>query len=344
MTIEQGEKGAKKGGRKWPKRVGMVVGSVVALLGMAAGVLELRSPSQRPVDATKRYGASSPERVARGKYIANAEAHCMDCHSERDWKTHGGPALPGLEGAGWNVPAAENHMPGRVFAPNITPDVETGIGALSDDAIARALREGVSHDGRALFMMPWKNFRGLSDDDVGAVIAYLRSLAPVSKRREVTKIDPPVSWMVKAMPEPLTAPVPATTTTDPVARGRHLAQVGQCQDCHTPVDARHQPLPGMAFAGGQEFVLGGVTYRSANITPHASGISHYDEALFIKTIRTGNVGGRRLAPIMPWLAMRDLSDDDLKALWAYLKTVAPVAHDVERAPLEVAANPTVAEH
>jgi mono/diheme cytochrome c family protein len=335
MTIET---------KKWLKRLGMGLGGVVLLAGGAATVLELRGPSQRPVDAAKRYGEATPARVARGKYIATAEAHCMDCHSERDWKTHGGPAKQGLEGAGWDVPAAENHMPGRVFASNITPDAETGLGAVSDDAIARAVREGVGHDGRALFMMPWENFRGLSDDDVGALIAYLRTLAPVSKRREVTQIAAPVRWIVKAMPKPLTAPVAATTTTDPIARGRHLSEVGQCQSCHTPVDARHQPLPGMAFAGGQEFVLGGVTYRSANITPHASGISHYDEALFIKTIRTGNVGGRRLAPIMPWLAMRDLSDDDLKALWAYLKTVAPVAHDVERAPLEVAANPTVAEH
>lgn len=329
---------------KWLKRIGLAVGGVVVLAGAAAAALEFRGPSQRPIDASKRLAVATPERVARGKYIVEAEAHCMDCHSERDWKTHGGPALPGLAGSGWDVPYAENHMPGRVFAPNLTPDAETGIGALPDDAIARAVREGVSHDGRALFMMPWQDFRGLSDEDVAAMIAYLRTLAPVSKRREVTQIVAPVRWFLKAQPKPLAAPVAETAATDPVARGRHLAEVGQCQTCHTPVDARHQPLPGMAFAGGQEFVIGGVPYRSSNITPHASGISHYDEALFVRTMRTGNIGGRRLAPIMPWLAMRNLTDADLKALWAYLKTVAPIAHDVERAPVQIAANPAIDEH
>jgi mono/diheme cytochrome c family protein len=193
-------------------------------------------------------------------------------------------------------------------------------------------------------MMPWQSFRGMSDEDVAAVIAYLRTLAPVAKRREPTRIDAPVRWFLEAQPKPLRAPVAAAPATDAVARGRHLAQVGQCESCHTPVDARHQPLPGMAFAGGQQFVIAGVPYRSANITPHPSGISHYDEALFIRAMRTGNVGGRRLAPVMPWLAMSKLTDDDLKALWAYLKTVTPVAHDVERTPVEVAANPLVAEH
>ena len=85
----------------------------------------------------------------------------------------------------------------------------------------------------------------------------------------------------------------------------------------------------MAFSGGQEFSIGGVHYRSANITPHASGIAHYDEALFIKTMRTGNIGGRRLSPVMPFAEVGKLTDADLKALWAYLKSLPPVAHDVE---------------
>jgi hypothetical protein len=97
----------------------------------------------------------------------------------------------------------------------------------------------------------------------------------------------------------------------------------------------------MAFAGGQEFVVGGTLYRSANITPHASGIAHYNEELFVKTMRTGNVGGRRISPVMPWLEIRKLTDDDIKALWAYLKTLPPVAHDVERTPVVVADNPAV---
>lgn len=327
---------------KWLKRTGLVLAALVALAGGAGAVLELRSPKMRPVDPTRRYEAT-PARVARGRYIVEAEAHCMLCHSEHDWTTHGAPESPGLSGAGWDVPWAENQMPGRVFAPNITPDRETGIGALPDDAVARAIREGVSHDGRALFMMPWTAFRHFSDEELTSAIAYLRTIPPVKKKREPTQIQIPVRWILKRTPEPLAAPVPEADVSDPIKLGRHLAEVGQCQDCHTPVDGRHQPLPGMAFAGGQEFVVGGVRTRSANITPHASGIAHYDEALFIRTIRTGNIGGRRLSPVMPWWAMRKLTDGDLKALWAFLKTVPPVAHDVERVPVDVKDNPEINE-
>jgi len=122
-------------------------------------------------------------------------------------------------------------------------------------------------------MMPWRDFRSFSDEDVASVVAYLRTLAPVKKARGTTAITVPVRWFLKAGPEPLTAPVAEPAAKDPVARGRHLAEVGQCQSCHTPVDARHQPLAGMAFAGGQELVIDGVRYRSANITPDPSGIA-----------------------------------------------------------------------
>ena len=100
----------------------------------------------------------------------------------------------------------------------------------------------------------------------------------------------------------------------------------------------------MAFAGGQEFTIDGVRYRSSNITPDASGISYFSEELFIRTMRTGNIGGRRLAPIMPWSEIRKLTDDDLKALWAFLKTVTPVAHEVERTLVDLKDNPAIDDH
>jgi hypothetical protein len=304
--------------------------------------LEVRSPKARAVDPQKRL--ATPEHVARGRYIVESVSHCMLCHSEHDWGTHGAPIIPGTKGSGWDVPAAENHMPGRVFAPNITPDPETGIGGVPDDAIARAIREGVGRDGHALFMMPWPQFRQFSDEEVAAVVSYLRTLPPVRKQRPPTEIQIPVRWLMKGLPQPLTEPVREADVSDPMKRGKHLVEVGLCEDCHTPVNARHEPLPGMAFAGGQEFVVNGTVYRSANITPHASGLAHYDEALFVKTMRTGNIGGRRLSPVMPWRDVGSLTDDDLKAVWAYLKTIPPVAHDVVRTPVEVKDNPEIDEH
>ena len=327
---------------KWGKRVGVGFAGLALLVGGAAAFMELRSPRMRAVDASKKV-ALTPERVARGRYLVEGVAHCMRCHSDHDWKMHGAPEVAGLSGAGWDVPWRDNKMPGPVFATNLTPDPETGLGNVPDDAIARAIREGVGHDGRALFMMPSRSFRSFSDEEVASVIAYLRSIPAVRKPRGTTNIAAPVRWFLKAEPEPLAAPVPDADESTPVARGRRLAELGQCALCHTPVDARHQPLAGMAFAGGQQFVIDGVTYRSPNITPDASGIAHYDEALFVRTMRTGNVGARRLAPVMPWWEIRKLTDDDLKALWAYLKTVRPVAHDVERADVTLADNPAIDE-
>jgi mono/diheme cytochrome c family protein len=326
--------------KTWLGRLAVGVGVLVVIACTGAAVLQLRSPSMRPVDPARRFAASA-ERVARGRYIVEAEAHCLHCHSERDWKTHGAPVLPGLTGAGWDVPWADNHMPGPVFAPNLTPDPQTGLGAIPDDAVARAIREGVSQDGRALFMMPWQNYRALSDEDVASVVVYLRTLPAVKKARGTTAIRPPVSWFLKSAPAALTAPVMTPVASEPVARGKQLAEIGQCRTCHTPVDERHQPLPGKDFAGGQPFTIDGVRYLSSNITPDPSGISYYSEELFIRTMRTGNVGGRRLAPIMPWADIGKLTDADLKALWAYLKTVTPVAHDVERTPVDLRDNPAI---
>ena len=328
---------------KWLKSIGIVVLGLLVLGGGFAGYMELRGPNMRPLDETKKFG-STPERIAKGRYLVETQLHCFLCHSERDWTTHGAPTLPGMLGAGWDVPWAENKMPGKVFAPNITSDPETGIGSHSDDALARALREGVSRDGRALFMMPWQSYRNLSDEELASVIAYLRTLPPVKKQRAQTEIIVPVRWILKTMTKPLTAPVPEPDQSTPEKRGKHLAELGECRECHTPVNERHEPLPGLDFAGGQEFRGPWGLTRSSNITPHASGLAHYDQALFIRTMRTGNIGGRRLSSLMPWEDVGKLTDDDLKALWAYLKTIPPIAHDVPREPVNVKDNPAIKEH
>jgi mono/diheme cytochrome c family protein len=322
----------------WLKRIGAGIGALGGLAGLGMAYLALRSPPMRPIDGTLKVQAT-PALIERGRYLVEAHARCLRCHSENDWRTHGGPPLAGGRGAGWDIPSAAR-MPGRVIAPNITSDVETGIGALPDDAIRRAVREGVGHDGRALFMMPWEDYRHLSDQEMAAIIAYLRTLPAIERRRETTAIRAPIRWFIKSKPRPLTEPVPEPDLSDPVARGKHLAEIGLCRKCHTPVDGRHEPLPGLAFAGGTEVEVGGLS-RAANITPHASGIAHYSEALFIRTMRTGNIGGRRLHPLMPWYEIRKLSDPDLKALWAYLTSLPPIAHDVPRAPVDLKDNPEV---
>ena len=285
-------------------------------------------PRARPLTARKF--ESTPERLARGEYLVNHVTDCMSCHAEHDWTAHDAPTLLGTLGAGQDISLLKG-LPGQVVAPNITPDLETGAGTWSDDQFGRAIREGVGHDGRALFpFMPYQAFRSLSDEDLASVIVYLRSLPPIRKQRPPTQLIFPVSYLIRSAPQPLDAPVPEPDLSTPEKRGKYLVTIAGCAGCHTPQDAHGQPLPGMDFAGG--FILDGPWGRvaSANITPDPSGIPYYDVGMFTEVMRTGFVGGaRKLNQIMPWHAFRGMTDEDLAAIFAYLKTVKPVSHHVE---------------
>ncbi len=278
---------------------------------------------------TARKFDSTPARFARGEYLVNNVTDCMDCHAEHDWTQHDAPVLPGTLGSGQDMSILKG-FPGQVVAPNITSDPETGAGNWSDDQLARAIREGVGHDGRALFpFMPYPDFRNMSDEDLASIIVYLRALPPVKKQRPPTALIFPVKYLIRSVPQPINAPVPDPDVSTPEKRGKYLVAVAGCTDCHTPADAHGQPLPGMDFAGG--FVLDGPWGRavSANITPDPSGIPYYDEALFIQTMRTGFVKARKLSQIMPWRTYRGMTDQDLAAIFAYIKTLKPVQHRVD---------------
>lgn len=281
-------------------------------------------PKARAV--TNRTFNATPARLERGKYLVENVTGCLHCHSDRDWKGDGSP-VKGREGAG----AFFYGAPGTMHAPNITSDKETGVGTWSDDELARAIREGVSRDGRALFpIMPYMNYRTMSDEDLAAVIVYLRTLPPIRNAVEKPKLDFPLNFLVNTMPQPLDSPVPAADVSTQIKRGEHLLTLASCSDCHTPQE-KGAPIPGMFLAGG--FMLneppGEVT--STNITPDPSGIPYYDETLFLEMMRTGTVKARKLNMTMPWNLYGKMTDDDLKAIFAYLKTVPAVNHKVDNA-------------
>jgi mono/diheme cytochrome c family protein len=278
-------------------------------------------PRSRPL--TGRVFERTPERWARGKYLVESVTPCMVCHSPHDWTKHDAPITPGMEGAGSDMSVLKG-LPGRVVAPNLTPDRETGTGNWSDDTLARAIREGIGHDGRALFpMMPYEHFRHLPDEDLASIIVYLRSLPAVRNVLPSTEIIFPVKYLIRSVPEPIVAPVPPLDLSDPVKRGAYLVNIAVCAVCHTP-QVNGQPVAGMQFGGGQLFEGPWGNAVSANLTPGPSGIPYYDEALFIQTIRTGYMRGRELNQIMPWHVFRNMTDDDLKAMFAYLKTLKPL--------------------
>ncbi len=278
---------------------------------------------------TARKFDSTPVRVERGQYLVMNALDCMDCHSEHDWTQHDAPIIPGTLGAGQDMNMLKG-FPGQISAPNITPDPETGAGTWTDDQLARAIREGVGHDGRALFpFMPYPDFRNLSDEDIASIVVYLRSLPPIKKQRQPTALIFPVKYLIRSVPRPIDEPVPQPDVSTPEKRGEYLVRIAGCTDCHTPQDAHGQPLPGMEFSGG--FILEGPwgTVATANLTQDPSGIPYYDQAMFTQTMRTGFVKARKLSQIMPWHTYRGMTDEDLAAIFAYVKTFKPVRHHVD---------------
>lgn len=278
-------------------------------------------PRQRPL-TDARFEASA-QRLDRGRYLAEHLLQCFICHSERDWDTPGAPPIPGRKGAG--VVLSE-HDERRIVAPNITPDVETGAGSWTDDMLARAIREGIGHDGRALFWGMWyQSFSILSDEDLASVVVYLRSIPPVRNALPATRLLPDELAMIAAAPTPITAPVYGPPPGDRIARGRYLVGLADCAGCHT---SWYSPrMPGL-LAGGNLIERGSRSAYSSNITPHASGAG-YPTDTFITVMRTGKGGS--LSGIMPWIVFGGLTDDDLAVIHEFLGNVQPVAHYIGNA-------------
>ena len=317
-------------GRVWKWTAGTAVGLVLLLaiaITATVGWRPFVGPRARPLTA-RRFEAT-PERLKRGQYIATALSGCLYCHTPHDWKAPGEPMIAGMEGAGGVLPYSD--LPGRVVAPNITPDKETGAGTWTDDQLARGIREGIGHDGRALFpLMPYEQYRRMSDEDLASVIVYLRSLPAVRQSLPQTEIIFPVKYLIRSVPQPLTTAVryDDLEPKDQVRRGERLVHLAGCIDCHSPAK-QGQAIAGLDWGGGFGFPGPWGFVASANITPDPSGIPFYDEALFLEVLHTGSVKARKLSSIMPVMVYRNLSDDDLKAMFAFLRTIKPVKHRVD---------------
>jgi mono/diheme cytochrome c family protein len=323
----------------WKRALLYVVLTIVVVAGASAAWLMLRKPAQ--VAAVDIKVPMTPERIARGKYIFENLADCEGCHSQRDFSRVGGPEVISGCGRGNVLSDVLKGMPGRVVAPNITPDPETGIGKWTDGEKIRAIREGVDRDGRALFpMMPYVEYRHMSDDDVQAVVAFLDSLPPIRNPLPVTELKFPVNVMIKFAPQPA-GTVPPPNPADTMHYGEYLATVGGCGSCHT-LQEKGRPVEGMKFAGGQQFVTTIGTVVTANITPDPdTGIGKWSEEFFVKKFAEYReyaeqgpppLPGPQAFTLMPWLGMSHLSPEDLKAIYAYLHAVKPVRHYVERHP------------
>lgn len=275
------------------------------------------SPRARPL--TDRVFARTPERLERGRYLAEGILECVLCHTERDTVRPGYPPREDRTMAGRVLWERDGY---RLVAPNLTPDTATGAGAWPDDALARAIREGVGHDGRALAgKMDWEGYRVLSDEEVAALVVWLRSLPPIRHELPPRRLPPERLAELAGEPEPLTRPVPEPTFAGPVERGERLVRLAACGGCHTNwyVD----PMPGR-FAGGNEVGPAGEPVFSSNLTPDVSGLGGWSRKQFLRVMRTGK--GGTLHPVMPWVAYRHMTDRDLGAIYLALRTLPPVRH------------------
>jgi mono/diheme cytochrome c family protein len=267
-------------------------------------------------------GTSKPR--PNGEYLVESVAICFECHSERDFSKPGWPIPPGRKGSGRILRGEGTADP--IVAPNISPDKETGIGAWTDEEIKRAIIGGISRHGRQLHPeMPYHYFNLLSAPELKAMVMYLRSMPPVKNAlpKMPNYVAGPNSPRVPMDSIQLTAP------SDAIKRGQYLVRLAGCETCHTPRNVEGF-IKGMEFAGGSVFRHRNEEADAAsNLTPDPTGIGSYNEQQFIQIIRTGHSGGRAINSAMPWHFYRNMTDSDLKAIFAYLKALPPISHKID---------------
>ena len=252
--------------------------------------------------------------LERGRYLLNTIAACGNCHTPQG---PDGP-LPGKDLAGGLL---FDETAFKVYSTNITPDKRTGIGSWTDAQIVTAIREGKRPDGSLIRPpMPFDMYRQLSDTDVKAIVAYLRSVKPVENT--VPKAD--YRMPLPSAYGPPVGKVADVPRSDNVAYGRYLAgPVGHCIVCHTPMDDKGQSeFAARLGAGGMNFPGPWGVSVSANITP--TGLKKYSDAQLKTAITKGlRPDGTRLKPPMAVPYYANISATDMDALVAYLRSLPP---------------------
>jgi mono/diheme cytochrome c family protein len=283
--------------------IGFVLGGLVLVAVLALGGVYLNAQrllGQRPTNPVSALSVSgTPEQVERGRYLVTAIPGCVSCHASNPTSVP-----PVLDGALMHDAAPF----GEFYAPNLTPGGR--LRDYTDGELERAIREGIGRDGRALAIMPSQNFRKMPDEDVAAIIAYLRTQP--SLEHETPPLRPNVLGYVLigtglAAPsvQPPVSDVTAPDRAPTPAYGEYLTHIGDCRACHG------------GLLDGQNRATG------APAGPNLRVVKGWTEDQFIMTLRAGiDPTGHALDPkVMPWPQFGRATDDDLRALYAYLTSL-----------------------
>ena len=317
------------------KKLIFITSTVVAI---ALIIFACNDKSKEPGATTLSKDDSLKQQLERGKYLSHAVVNCVDCHSTLDTSKFSAPVVPGTEGGGGLalheiLPA---DIPGRMWVPNITP---YALKDWTDGEIARAITQGVNKKGDTLFpLMPYHGLSRMANEDVEAVVAYLRSLKPIEASFPARELFipaaafgplPNVDYKKNARPD----------TADKVKYGEYLVTIGHCTDCHTPVTKEKMPIMDKFLSGGQQFKLPTFEVTVSNITPDSvTGLGTWTEAMFLAKFRTNSTPEMlatkpgKANTLMPWSFYGTMTDSDLKAIYAYLRTVPPIKNKVEKWP------------
>lgn len=320
--------------KKFFKILAYLISGIIVL---AAGLLiYVKAALPNVGDAQNIKISYTPEKIERGRYLANYVASCTDCHSTRDWTKFAGPIVEGTIGKGGERFDRKAGFPGEYYSKNITP---AGISRYTDGELLRLITAGVTKEGRAMFpVMPYVYYGKMDTEDIEAIIAYIRSFSPIENQVPESVSDFPMNFIINTIPKKST-PQKRPPETDRLAYGQYLVNAAACIECHTKVD-KGQIIEKLAYAGGREFMMpDGSILRSANITPDPStGIGSWKEEMFINkftsyadssyqppTIKPGEFN-----TVMPWNMYGRMNKEDLSAIYTYLKSIQPVKNSVEK--------------
>jgi len=274
----------------------------------------------------------TPQRLARGEYLATSVMACIDCHSLRDFTKFTGPLTGNPFAGGGEEFTKKQGAPGNFYAPNLTP---FHLKDWTDGEIYRAITTGVSKDGRALFpAMPSHLYGQASQEDIYSVIAFLRTLPTVDNTVPKPEPEFPFSIIMNTIPKKIEHQnIPSLENI--VEYGKYMTIISGCIECHTNMK-NGQYIMEEAYAGNREFILPTGIVRTANITPDKStGTGNWTEEMFVARFKMYTDSAFVLPQIkegfntvMPWTVYAKMDEFDLKAIYSYLKSLKPINKQV----------------